>query len=80
MISNKETIRTSVEDLFLREMVQEDVIYLVNGEQDDTAFDIMVPDTEELIEGGGLFDNTPDYSSELNADEFDDIYFNKYGL
>ena len=80
MINNKETIRTSVEDLFLREMAQEDVIYLVNGEQDDTAFDIMVPDTEELIEGGGLFDNTPDYSSELNTDEFDDIYFNKYGL
>ena len=80
MINNKETIRTSVEDLFLREMVQEDVIYLVNGEQDDTAFDIMVPDTEEFIEGGGLFDNTPDYSSELNTDEFDDIYFDKYGL
>lgn len=80
MIKSTTKIRTPVEELFLREMFLEDTIYLYTGDEDDEAFDIMVPDTEELIENAGLFDNSIDYSSEMNEDEFDDIYLNNYGI
>lgn len=79
MISNKTIIRTPVEELFLREMVETDRNFLFLGEEYDAAFDDMVPDTENLIQGTSLFESH-DYSAEMTEDEFNDTYFDYYGL
>ena len=69
ILSEKETIRTNVENLFLREMVEEDNSFLyLNESMIDSALDTM---TE--ISNDSIFDNVSE-SADLDIDdEYDDF-------
>lgn len=69
ILSEKETIRTDVENLFLREMVEEDNSFLyLNESMVDSALDTM---TE--ISNDSIFDNVSE-SADLDIDdEYDDF-------
>lgn len=69
ILSEKETIRTDVENLFLREMVAEDNSFLyLNEFTIDSALDTM---TE--ISNDSIFDNVSE-SADLDIDdEYDDF-------
>ena len=69
ILSEKETIRTDVENLFLREMVEEDNSFLyLNESMIDSALDTM---TE--ISNDSIFDNVSE-SADLDIDdEYDDF-------
>ena len=69
ILLEKETIRTDVENLFLREMVEEDNSFLyLNESMVDSALDTM---TE--ISNDSIFDNVSE-SADLDIDdEYDDF-------
>lgn len=69
ILSEKETIRTDVENLFLREMVEEDNSFLyLNESMVDSALDTM---TE--ISNDSIFDSVSE-SADLDIDdEYDDF-------
>lgn len=67
IIHTKETVRTDVENVFLKEMVTEDNQFLVLGECDELD-DMIDPDPSS----GGLFDDDSSDDEYLSID-IDDI-------
>lgn len=78
ILEQKSTIRTDVENLFLREMVEQDRNFLFLGENDDSIIDEMV---DETINSKSLFEES--LISEENIEDedlFNDTYYEKYGI
>lgn len=78
ILEQKSTIRTDVENLFLREMVEQDRNFLFLGENDDSIIDEMV---NETINSKSLFEES--LISEENIEDedlFNDTYYEKYGI
>lgn len=68
ILSEKEIIRTGVEDLFLGEMVEEDNSFLyLNESIIDSALDVMMESSNDSI-----FDSISE-SADLDMDEYDDF-------
>jgi len=78
ILEQKSTIRTDVENLFLREMVEQDRNFLFLGENDDSIIDEMV---DETINSKSLFEES--LISEENIEDedlFNDTYYERYGI
>lgn len=78
ILEQKSTIRTDVENLFLREMVEQDRNFLFLGENDDSIIDEMV---NETINSKSLFEES--LISEENIEDedlFNDTYYERYGI
>ena len=78
ILEQKSTIRTDVENLFLREMVEQDRNFLFLGENDDSIIDEMV---NETINSKSLLEES--LISEENIEDedlFNDTYYERYGI
>ena len=68
IIGKKDFIRTNVENLLLREMVDEDERYIILGENDDCALDDMSNEKDDsLFED----DDHDDYDDDEDDDDDD---------
>lgn len=78
ILEQKSTIRTDVENLFLREMVEQDRNFLFLGENDDSIIDEMV---DETINSKSLFEESLISEENIeNEDLFNDTYYERYGI
>jgi hypothetical protein len=69
LLGNREIIRTAVEDLFLREMVEEDRSFLYLGECNSSALDTMIETDDSSI-----FDDVSECGNDCVTEDDDDFY------
>lgn len=69
IIYTEGTVRTDVENLFLREMVEEDRRFIAIGEGDDSAIDDLTPEDEHT----SLFEDSLSEDLEDTTSD-DDLY------
>lgn len=69
LLGNREIIRTAVEDLFLREMVEEDRSFLYLGECNSSALDTMIETNDSSI-----FDDVSECGNDCVTEDDDDFY------
>lgn len=69
LLGNREIIRTAVEDLFLREMVEEDRSFLYLGECNSSALDTMIE-----TDNSSIFDDVSECGNDCVTEDDDDFY------
>lgn len=69
LLGNREIIRTAVEDLLLREMVEEDRSFLYLGECNSSALDTMIETDDSSI-----FDDVSECGNDCVTEDDDDFY------